>query len=520
MGKTRALQLGWHKKACQIVLFWLALFLTGLAFADGIEHDTVIDPNVPVKAVIGDLHFRECSISAQQRDRKVQCAWYEVAENPQAREGKRIKLFVVRIPAKRHLKHIQDPVLFISGGPGQAASETYLFADQMWPSLAKNRDFYLIDQRGTGFSNPQHCDEVAGLQEDSFAEYDSAAMRELASQCLAQMGGDLRFYTTDATVKDFESVRAGLGIERWNLLGVSYGTRVATHYMRVAPAGIRSVVLDSVVPPGKVLGLEIASRSQDILDLLYRRCEEDLKCSEAMPALRSDVEALLATLENAPLLTRVENFSTGEVEEVAFSRNHVVTLIRMFLYNPQTLSLLPPMLHEAAVNRNYSPVVRAARQVSKSLASSTSLGLSNSVICTEEYPYFDRLSAQQESANRNAYLGMTLIQRMEEMCSLWPKGEIIAQMREPLTSDIPALLLSGEYDPITPPAYAEELLADLGSATHLVLPGQGHFVSATGCAPELVAKFVDAASSEELNSRCLERLSPAPLFINFNGAAP
>lgn len=509
----------------QKIHLWLIFYVavTGLMSsmdAVSADRDEVIDMNAPVEAVVGELEFRECLVSSQGMDRKVQCAWYEVAENPQAQDGNKIRLFVARLPAKRHVKHINDPVLFIAGGPGQAASESYLFADHIWESLAKNRDFYLIDQRGTGYSNYMGCDDLLNNEQLVNMDYDSEKVKQLARDCVAMLPGDARFYTTDITVQDFDELRSALGIEKWNLLGVSYGTRVATHYMRSFPKSVRTVVLDSVVPPQHILGSEIAARSQQTLDVLFERCETNSQCHERMPELRKNVEALLSKLDDDPVSIRVENFKTGKIEDMTFTREHLVTLVRMYLYNPRTLALLPPMLHEAAQNGNYSPIARAATNTAENLQNSMATGLHNGVMCTEEYPYYENISEDEKDASRSSYMGMDLIQLMQDVCSVWPQGETIAAMKEPLISDIPTLLLSGEFDPITPPAYAEKTLQTLSNARHLVLKGQGHFVSGTGCTPHLVEKFVTDASSASLNTRCLDRISAAPLYLNFNGAAP
>lgn len=480
---------------------------------------TIIDLSQPVVSKVGDLEFRECQVEAQGRDRTVQCAWHELPENPAVADGKQIKLFIVRLPARRKSKNLVDPVLFLAGGPGQAASEAYLFTDQSYSSLAKQRDFYLIDQRGTGRSNPMGCDQVLNQQDLLVKEYEAELVKDLARRCLDVMPGDVRYYTTDVSVEDFESVRKALKVPQWNLLGVSYGTRVATHYMRKYPTSIRSVVLDSVVPPQHVLGEEIAIRSQASLDVLFERCNNDESCKEKIPDLKKDVNTLFKKLEHVPLAVQVENFSTGEIENLEFTREHLTVLLRMYLYNSYSIALLPPMLHEAAVNNNYAPLARAANKIVEALSGAMSVGLHNSVMCTEEAPFFT-LDEKTIGVNKNTYMGMDVLNLMVDICSVWPKGEVPTYMKTPLQSDIPTLLFSGEFDPITPPEYAETTMQTLSNAKHFVLEGQGHSVSASGCAPHLVDKFVDDASSEWLDAKCLGRISAAPLYINFNGSAP
>ena len=478
----------------------------------------IIDLNLPIVAKVGELEFRECVLMAQDRERKTQCAWFAVPENPQAPLVKTINLLVLRIPAKSPSEVAPDPMLFIAGGPGQAASETFLFADYIWSQLAKKRDFYLVDQRGTGHSSLMSC---AAFDEQEFAthEYDSEKVKSYARECLESLPGDPRFYTTDISVKDFERLREALAVPQWNLLGASYGTRVSTHYMRVFPQSVRTAVLDSVVPPQHVLGPDIALRSQQVLDKLFERCENNQQCKSRIPDLKAEVTALLTQLADAPVKIKVENFRTGKIEDAVFTRHHLVTLIRMYLYNPKTFALLPPMLHEAAANNNYSPIARQALATAESASKTIALGLHNSVLCTEEYPYYKQ-TPEDKNANANTYMGADQMQSMEDMCSVWPKGELIPEMKTPLISDIPTLLLSGEYDPITPAEYAAQTLTGLKFGRHFVLKGQGHFVSGIGCMPNLIENFIHEKSSNQLDAQCLERLSASPLFVNFNGPSP
>jgi pimeloyl-ACP methyl ester carboxylesterase len=289
--------------------------------------------------------------------------------------------------------------------------------------------------------------------------------------------------------------------------------------MRRYPASIRSVVLDSVVPPEHVLGMEIAVRSQNSLDKLFERCEKDEACKEKIPNLKGDVESLFEKLKHAPVSIKVENFSTGKIETLDFTREHLMILVRMYLYNSYSLAVMPPMLHEAAANNNYAPLARAANGIVDSLGGALSTGLHNSVMCTEEAPFYNP-DEESIKATQKTYMGMDILNLMRDVCSVWPKGKVGADMKAPLESDIPTLLFSGEFDPITPPEYAETTMQKLTQAKHFILKGQGHGVSATGCAPDLVDKFVSDASSEWLNSKCLDRLSAAPLYINFNGSAP
>lgn len=489
--------------------------------------DPLIDMDQPVVATVGEVEFRECILEAEGRDRTLQCAWIEVPEDyslPEPSSGSAsgdantIKLFIARRPARKP-KAPLDPMLFLAGGPGQSASESYLHMDRVFSDLAKERDFYLIDQRGTGHSNFLGCGDAVDSDALLLSEQSPEQTRAMATACLEQLPGDPRFYTTSVAIRDFERIRKALGKQHWNLFGASYGTRVALHYMRRHPEAVRTATLDSVVPPSLALGPDIAFLSQRVLDDMYQRCEEDGECRARFPQLRRDVEALFARLEEGPIEVEAESFRTGQQKTLTFTRTHLEALVRMYLYNTRSLALLPPMLHEAAANGNFAPIARAATASAEAMEDMLAPGMHNAVLCTEDAPFYDKDSAREER-NRNTYMGIEFLANIRHICELWPRGVMDEDFKEPLNSDVPTLLLSGERDPITPPEYAEQVAESLSRGRHLELEGQGHFVSVEGCAPQLIETFVSTASPEGLPTACLDRLDAAPLFINFNGPTP
>ncbi len=493
------------------------LFFWGNA-AFAVPPEDLIDLSSPVVATIGEIEFRECVVEAHARDRTLQCAWYEVPENYAEPAGKKIKIFIARIPASKPKKILQ-PMLFLEGGPGGAASQGYLQIDKVFRDLVKHRDFYLLDQRGTGHSNSLGCGDLVKDEEILLTQDNPALLRKLLLKCLQGLPGNPRFYTTSVAIKDFEQIREALNVKQWNLFGVSYGTRVALHYMRKHPASIRTATLDSIVPPRLALGADVAPNSQKILSWLYKRCVQNVECDTNFPDLADEVENLFSRLKKSPVEIKVENFSTGELEDTVFTYAHLTGLVRLYLYSPTTLSLLPPMLYEAAAKNNYAPLVRASNSVFSSVENALSLGMHNSVICTEDYPFFQSNKNNQDE-NTNTYMGTKFLEDIRTICEVWPQGIIDADFKEKLISDIPTLLFSGEYDPITPADYAERVLQGLSRAKHWVLKGQGHFASTGGCTPHIVEKFVNDASVDWLDGSCLDRLGTAPLFINFNGPSP
>lgn len=449
--------------------------------------------------------------------RKVACLSFSVPLHTGSTQS--IGLSVLKLPAKSK-KVTEDPVLMLAGGPGQAASEAYLFADRQFDKLNWNRDIYLIDQRGTGRSERFQCEAL--LSTMFVQAFDVEHIRPLSEQCLKSYPYDARYFTTSAAIRDFEFVRQELNITRWNLIGVSYGTRVAQHYLRMYPGSVRSVVIDSVLHPEHNLGLEVALQSQYALTTLIERCENSQPCSQSFPEFKTAVNRLLNQLRDAPIDIEFEDLRTGRMRNMSFSFGHLASVVRMSLYSDESIALLPLLINEAYANNNFAPLARKANNVAEAMNGMLALGMHNSVMCTEDVAFFAKheKEPQQDNAIAETYMGSELIDFMQAVCSVWPMGVIDEGFKTSVESDTPVLLLSGEYDPITPAAYADRAMVSLTRARHFVLPGQGHNVSAIGCAPTLVAKFINELDLENLNADCLQRLNTAPFFIDFNGPMP
>ncbi len=505
-----------HVPAALACILGVACLLTAAPAAPAPRVSAAVNKQSDIVARVGDLAFRECQLSNAGRSRAVQCARMVVPEDYTNPDSRSLSIRIVRLDA-RNGSGAGTPLLAIAGGPGQAASEAFLNLDHMFPDVARYRDFYLVDQRGTGGSNPQHCDldDEALMQVES----DMGQIRQSARECLANFDGDPTLYTTSIAIRDLERVREALGVPRWHLFGVSYGTRVVQHYLRRHPQVIRTAVLDSVVPATEALGPDIALRSQQALDTLLDRCETNTACNKAFPDLARGLNSLLTGLGDAPRELVYEDPRTGGLDGMRFTRAHLVGVLRLSLYQSEQLSILPPMLHQAYANDNFTALARTADAIVKQMAGTLAIGMHNSVVCTEDVPFF-AIDGPQREALSETYMGDLVVRGLEVTCDEWPVGVMDEDFRSPVTADVPVLLLSGEADPITPPAYAEAVLAHLPRGRHLVARGQGHFVSPRGCLPRLVAQFISSDGDAEPAAECLDRLQAAPLFVNANGPTP
>ena len=441
------------------------------------------------------------------------CGTLTVAENPALPDGRKIELFVAVLPA---LSKVAEPDAFtvIAGGPGQASTEFYVSVAGSFEPILRERDIVLVDQRGTGRSNALECSSESSGLENSSPE----RVREETARCLEQLASDPRYYTTSLAVRDLDLVREALGYQSWNLYGVSYGTRVALHYLRRYPDSTRSVVLDGVVPADAVLGPNISLDAQAALDAIFERCAADPDCSARFPELRLAFRELLDELRERPVPMEVADPLDGTPIELLFGVEQLGLAIRLLSYAPETASLLPILIWEGREGQ----LERLALQtllVARTLGESMSGGMHNAVVCTEDAPFYREETIDRDALERS-YLGAVGYELLIELCALWPRGLIDPGFKEPVVSDRPVLLLSGENDPITPPANAEQAAATLSNSLHIVGRGQGHGMAPRGCLKRLIAEFVEAASQAELDPSCAEVLKAAPFFLSLTGPGP
>ncbi|PZP63745.1 MAG: alpha/beta hydrolase [Pseudoxanthomonas spadix] len=463
---------------------------------------------------LGTLEFKPCTLSAPLMPTSVeaQCATLQVPENRAAPGGRRIALRIGWVPAQNDTSAEPDPVFMLAGGPGQSALDTY---PQVQPAFAKinaKRHVILVDQRGTGGSNPLQCPQPDKAQ--SIDTPDAAAA--YARSCLAQLEkkADLRFYTTGDAIADLDAVRQAIGAERIDLVGVSYGTRVAQQYAATYPRHTRAIVLDGVAPNSLVLGNEFAQNLESALDLQFARCANDKACADKLGNPRQRLNALMQTLRTQPPTVTFRDPVTGAARRETLHAGDVAGLVRMSAYMPLMTATLPLQFAEAAQGR-YDTLAATTSLISGSLSDSMAMGMQLSVICAE-----DGSELAPDPGQDGSLLGNAIVEGLKAQCAVWPKGTRAANFRKPLSTDVPALLLSGQFDPVTPPRYGAEVAKSLPNARHLVLKGQGHNVIAVGCAPQLLGQFLDKADAKSLDTKCLDRLTDTPPFTGFYGWDP
>ncbi len=438
---------------------------------------------------------------------RLRCGSIEVAENPLQPEGRKIDIHYAIIPAIKNI-HPDEAFLAIAGGPGQSAIDSAPTFDTTFANVRQTRDILLIDQRGTGRSNPLLCPEdtsVLPLQVDD-RQFDVALETQ---NCLAQLQGDVKQYTSAIALADFEAVRVELNYQKLHLYGISYGTRMAQLYMRRYPEALGTVTLDGVVPMQQSV-LAIGLAIDRAVALLLAECADRDSCDEQFPNLAESLTTVIAKLGQSPAKLQVMHPTTAETSDFFLTRDKFLSVLRLALYAPSTRSLLPLAIDRAAAG-NYQPVLGLYSLTMNGL--DLAMGMHNTVLCSED---IHRLPSDLAEQLGQSSVGASMLEQMSDACSVWPSDPVDDDFSKPIASAIPTLLLSGQQDPATPPKWAELAMSKMTNAVHWVAAHAAHGVAMQTCAGQLIGQFVERGSTAEIDSECIQDGGAGGFYLNAN----
>ncbi|MDT7781067.1 MAG: hypothetical protein QOC99_3579, partial [Acidobacteriota bacterium] len=397
------------------------------------------------------------------------CGQYEVFENRAAKTGRKIRLNLLVLPALAD-KPAPDPIFYLAGGPGAAAT-TYAGVSFML-RMHQKRDVVLLDQRGTGESNPLRCEFHADKNDmrDYFTE---AWTPEKVRACRTELErkADLRLYTTTIAMADLDEVREALGYDKVNVYGGSYGSTTALAYLHFYPQHVRTVTVLGVAPLDFKLPLSFGRGVDHALERLFADCEADAKCHTAFPDLRKEFAGVVERLDKGPVTFDTLNPFTGQKQQATMSRGAFAEHVRLMLYQPNVLSVMPALIHEM-YGQNFARFGAIGFQLARSLDEAIARGMQLSVICAEDIPFIKE--SDLKSAFGGTFYGETRARIYTAACEGWPRGEVPTKFMEPIKSDTPVLMLSGELDPVTPPDFATALLKTLPHARQVLMHNATH----------------------------------------------
>jgi pimeloyl-ACP methyl ester carboxylesterase len=462
------------------------------------------------------LELADCRISSGPGSPTIaaRCGNFVRPLDPNDESRGTIELRVAVVPALS-LEPAGDPLVPIAGGPGQSTISFYAGWASAFERVRQKRDIVLVDQRGTGESAAMVCDLDDDVVDGKYSEEET---RRLTEECLELLPYDPRFFTTSVAVRDLEALRVALGYSTFNVYGISYGTRVAQHFARRYPDSTRTVIIDGVVPPQLPLGPDIATESQIAVDGVFSRCAESAACNERFPDIADDFSLIRGALAEEPVTVEYQHPVTGERAIADFTADHLAAAVRLLLYNPRTVALLPLVISEAA-DGNFVPLAAQFDMVVSSLTEALNIGMHNAVMCTEDAPFINWDSLDNEAIDAS-YMGPLQLESIKTMCSIWPQGVLDDDLRDPLATDKPVLLLSGSADPITPPRFADMASVEMTNSRHLIGKDQGHGLAAVGCMPRVIGDFISNATLGDDAVDCLDDAFVMPFFIDFTGPTP
>lgn len=455
---------------------------------------------------------------------QVDCGWLVAPEDrSDPANGKTVRLHVA-IFRSQVAGVPEDPIVYLEGGPGGDALEAvpFTFAQAFAPFL-ESRDFIMFDQRGTGFSSPSlACPETVELafeQLDLDLDLDEALAQELAAleECHTRIveEAELSLYNSEASAADLADLRVVLGYEEWNLFGISYGTRLALTTMRDHPEGIRSVILDSTYPPQVSLPLEVGLNAARAFTVFFDACAEDPECSGAFPDLEARFFALVDALDAEPIMATLLDVFTLEEHDALVEGDALLGLLFQSLYSSELIPVLPGLIDDVE-NGDYQSLELLLSNFFANIEF-ISTGQTFAVQCREELPFTDpaELAAAGDFdpyIKRIVESGGSTGPFALEVCELWDVGTADALENEPVASDIPTLVLAGEFDPITPPSWGVLAAETLANASFFEFPGLGHGTSVSDeCALSIALEFLNDPSAEPDGS-CVSAMS-GPDFI-------
>ncbi|WP_435837592.1 alpha/beta fold hydrolase [Streptomyces chartreusis] len=451
------------------------------------------------------------------------CGVLEVPENRARHSGRTIRLTVAIIPAVS-ARPAKDPVVFMTGGPGgDAIGDIPFLIDS---GLNRNRDLIVMAQRGTLHAQPNlACPEVDRFYADAVGlRYDAPSTGRLlvraTKECRHRLtrvtarGVELSAYNTTENAADFADLRRALGIDRWNVYGYSYGTDLALTYLRRHPRGVRSVAIDSVVPPQIVSLPWTWDSAGEGIRTIFAACAAQPRCKKRYPNLPRVLTEQVRRLEARPLTVMARPPAGGALVKVVLDGGALVNLL---VANAVPAVDVPAALDELA-RGNPTRFARARAAGATPVVGEFAHGLTQSVACSEWVPGYTR--ADLLRAGRRAFPGFpdTVLAQAPQLpfeydvCRAWSVPDRTAVQRVTTVSAVPALVLSGTFDAKTGARWGAYAARTLARSTVVRIPGIGHWVvPQSPCAQNVLGSFLSRPTAPD--TRCVSGLSPKPFTI-------
>jgi pimeloyl-ACP methyl ester carboxylesterase len=453
---------------------------------------------LPGRALDG-RELAACTISGSvpvQAEAAALCGTLEVPEDPSRPTGRRIGLRVAVVPAVAKVP-APDPLFVLAGGPGDASTQFFAWLPGFYTDVHATRDIVLVDQRGTGDSNPlvlAAMPDTAGLS-DSEAD---ARLAAWASDSLAALDADPRMYTSTLAADDLDAVRAALGYDKIDLYGTSYGGELAQYYLRQHEDRVRVAILDGTTPLDVPVLELMASTSQHALDLLLSRCVEDAGCHAAFPRVAEEWSAIKAAFSGGISIT---DPTTGEQGIATLAS--IGPSIHSALLTGAGAARLPLAIH-LAFEGQWDQVSQLVPPSDASPSGGATLLMKDEILCSEAWARWDPAEVERDGGDSYAVpFVRSWAVGQATLCRYLPRGVVPANDAAPVQTDLPMLWIAGDGDPQDPPSNLAGVPAQAPGSMIVVMPAQEHVVGHLGCGPAVIAAFLDAGTADGLDTSCI-----------------
>jgi pimeloyl-ACP methyl ester carboxylesterase len=442
---------------------------------------------------------------------EVRCGQYEIYEDRAAKAGRKIALKIVVVPAL-NATPARDPVFWLQGGPGGAATQVAGLAQDFLAELRQERDLIFVDQRGTGDSHPLACD-IADDPSDLPRFFGELFPAERIRACRERLekNANLKLYTTPIAMDDLDEVRAALGYDKINLAAASYGTIAALVYVRQHPAHLRAVFLLGVANTNVRQPLPFAQGAQHALDLLFEDCAADKECQQAFPDLPKEFAAVMARFEQGSVAAQLVSPKTRQAETVNIARENFVERLRLLLYTTTFARFVPLIVHRAFEN-DYLPFETMALRYNP--GAGLARGMYLTVTCSESVPFITEPDIVRQT--QGAFVGAARVRAHIAACREWPQGAIPKSYVEPVKSAAPVLLVSGELDASTPPWLGKEAMRKLSNGRQVNIRYYGHQLDGP-CVRKMLTEFIHGGSAKSVDATCAESIRRPPFAFEIPG---
>jgi pimeloyl-ACP methyl ester carboxylesterase len=448
------------------------------------------------------IALRPCNAGGLPEE--VRCGTYEVYEDRAAKSGRKIALNIIVVPALSPTP-APDPLFWLEGGPGADATRDVFAARGFLSEVRKNRDLVLVDQRGTGKSNPLRCD-VGDSPDDLQKFFGGTPLRESLRTCRESLEkiANLKMYTTPIAMDDLDEVRDALGYAKINIGGTSYGSLASQIYLRMHGDRVRAVFLAGVATPNIKQPLQFPRSAQHALDLLFEDCAADKDCHESFPKFREEFEAVLTRFKDGPVRADLIRPSDKQKQSVLIYRDSFTDRLRLMLTTTGTARYVPAVIHKAFQN-DFITFESAA--ILTNPGSGIARGMYFTITCSEGARFITDEDLKRETSG--TFMGDSRARIHRDACNEWPRGDIPANYVDLVKSNAPVLLIAGEVDAASGPWFPEAAVKSLPNGRLIKIRHFGHQFGEP-CTKSIFSAFIEKGSAAGIDASCTEAIRRPP----------